>query len=383
VIPFSPSISNDDKGGAAMGKIKIGLLQFFTLTLLFELGTALVVNLGMESGKDAWISILLGNLIGLIIFSGYTYLYRKFPDLPLTAYTRKLLGRSLGTVISVLYIILFLNLAGRDLRDGSSMLVMATMHRTPLFIISTLMILSSAYVLHKGVEVLSRTSLVFATLVMLIGIFCSIMLMLSGSINLNRLLPVFENGFQPVIESVIRQNYMFPFGEMICFTMLMPYLNNVKKGPWVIGAGIFVSGLLLSLTMMLNISVLGTDIVKRSPLPLMPTISKISISDFIQRVDILVVMVLIIGVFFKMSVFFAAALIGISELFKIPYRRMVYPCALIILFSSMLNARSFTEHINEGGRLLYTIFPFYMVLIPVILVIVAAIRSHLSPPRSG
>lgn len=286
-----------------MGKIKIGLLQFFTLTLLFELGTALVVNLGMESGKDAWISILLGNLIGLIIFSGYTYLYRKFPDLPLTTYTRKLLGRSFGTVISVLYIILFLNLAGRDLRDGSSMLVMATMHRTPLFVISTLMILSSAYVLHKGVEVLSRTSLVFATLVMLIGIFCSIMLMLSGSINLNRLLPVFENGFQPVIESVIRQNYMFPFGEMICFTMLMPYLNNAKKGPWVIGAGIFVSGLLLSLTMMLNISVLGTDIVKRSPLPLMPTISKISISDFIQRVDILVVMVLIIGVFSKCQCF--------------------------------------------------------------------------------
>lgn len=366
-----------------MGNIKIGLLQFFTLTLLFELGTALVVNLGMESGKDAWISILLGALIGLIVFSGYSYLYRKYPDLPLTGYTRRLLGKHLGTVISVLYIILFLNLAGRDLRDGSSMLVMATMHRTPLFIISTLMILSAAYVLHKGVEVLSRTSLVFATLVMLIGIFCSIMLMFSGSINLNQMLPVLENGFQPVVESVIRQNYMFPFGEMICFTMLMPYLNNVKKGPWVIAAGIIVSGLLLSLTMVLNISVLGTDIVKRSPLPLMPTISKISISDFIQRVDILVVMVLIIGVFFKMAVFYAAALIGISELFKIPYRRMVYPSALIILFSSMLNARSFIEHINEGGRLLYTVFPFFMVLIPVILVIVAAIRSHLSPPRSG
>lgn len=116
-----------------------------------------------------------------------------------------------------------------------------------------------------------------------------------------------------------------------------------------IAAAIFVSGLLLSLTMVLNISVLGSDIIKRSPLPLMPTISKISISDFIQRVDILVVMVLIIGVFFKMSVFFAAALIGISELFKIPYRRMIYPTALIILFSSMLNARSFIEHLNEGG----------------------------------
>jgi spore germination protein KB len=366
-----------------MGNIKIGLLQFFTLTVLFELGTALVVNLGMESDKDAWISILLGNLMGLIVFAGYAYLYKKFPNLPLTAYIRQLFGKYVGSVISIAYIVLFLNLAGRDLRDGGSMLVMATMHRTPLFIISMLMILSSAYVLHKGVEVLTRTSLVFAVLVILIGLFCSSMLMFSGSINLNRLLPVFENGINPVFSSVLHQNYMFPFGEMICFTMLMPYLNNVKKGPWVIAAGMFVSGILLSLTMVLNISVLGTDIVKRSPLPLMPTISKISISDFIQRVDILIVMVLIIGVFFKLSVFFAAALIGISELFKIPYRRMVYPVALIILFSSMLNARSFTEHIEEGGKLLYTVFPFFMVLIPLLLIIITAIRSHSSPPRSG
>jgi spore germination protein KB len=373
------------KGGAYMhsGSIKIGLLQFFTLTLLFEMGTALVVNLGMEAGKDAWISILIGNVIGLVVFAGYAYLYRKFPKLPLTAYTRKLVGKYLGSVISVLYIILFINLAGRDLRDGSSMLVMATMHHTPLFIVSSLMILSSAYVLHKGVEVLSRTSLVFAALVILIGIFCSMMLMFSGSIHLQQLQPVFENGVKPVLTSVVKQSYMFPFGEMICFTMLMPYLNHTKKGPWVIAAAIFVSGLLLSLTMVLNISVLGSDIIKRSPLPLMPTISKISISDFIQRVDILVVMVLIIGVFFKMSVFFAAALIGISELFKIPYRRMIYPIALIILFSSMLNARSFVEHLNEGGRLLYTVYPLFMVLIPVILVIIAAIKSHFSASRPG
>ncbi|AIQ35361.1 spore gernimation protein [Paenibacillus sp. FSL R5-0345] len=365
------------------GSIKIGVLQIFSLTLLFELGTALVVNLGMEAGKDAWISIMIGDFIGVAVFAGYTFLYRKFPDLPLTAYVRKVLGRYLGSVIALGYIILFLNLAGRDLRDGSTMLVMATMHRTPLFIIAMLMVLSSAYVLHKGIEVLARTSMVFLTLVLMIGLFSSMMLMFSGSINLHFLQPVFENGFEPILASVVKQNYMFPFGEMVCFTMLMPYLDNAKKGPWIIATGIFVSGILLSLTMVLNISVLGSDIVKRSLLPLMPTISKISISDFVQRLDILVVMVLIIGVFFKMAVFFAAALIGISELFKIPYRRMVYPTALIILFSSMLDARSFTEHIDEGGKLLYTVYPFFMVLIPLILILVTALKSHFSAPRSG
>jgi spore germination protein KB len=337
----------------------------------------------MGAGRDAWLSILIGCLAGLIMFSGYAYLYRKHPGMPFTAYTRKLLGKTAGTPVAVMYIILYMNLAGRDLRDGSTMLAMATMHDTPLFILSMLMILSGAYVLHKGLEVLTRTSLVFAMIVLIIGVFSMVMLMLSGSINLNLLLPTLENGIGPVLESVARQNYMFPFGEMICFTMLMPYLSDSKKGPWAIAAGMLVSGLLLSSTMALNISVLGADIVERSPLPLMPTISKISISDFIQRVDIFVVMVLIIGVFFKMSVFFAAALIGISELFKLSYRRMLYPVALIILFTSMLDARSFTEHLDEGGRLLYAVYPLFMIVIPVILIIITAVRSYFSAPRPG
>ncbi|WP_159067712.1 GerAB/ArcD/ProY family transporter, partial [Paenibacillus ihuae] len=125
-----------------MGKVKIGLLQFFTLTVLFELGTALVVNLGMSAGRDAWMSILIGCLAGLVMFSGYVYLYRKHPDMPFTAYTRKLLGPTAGTPVAVMYIVLYMNLAGRDLRDGSTMLAMATMHNTPLFILSMLMILS-------------------------------------------------------------------------------------------------------------------------------------------------------------------------------------------------------------------------------------------------
>lgn len=366
-----------------MGTVKMGLGEFFCLTVLFELGTALVVNLGMGAGRDAWLSILLGCAGGLVMFTGYAYLYRKHPEQPFTAYTRQLLGKYIGTPVAVVYIILYLNLAGRDLRDGSTMLAMSTMHNTPLFILSTLMLLSVAYVLHKGLEVLGRTAIVFAVVVMGIGLFATILLVLSGTINLNRLMPMLENGLQPVIASVIHQNYMFPFGEMVCFTMLMPYLGNVKKGPWIIAAAMLFSALLLSFTMALNVSVLGADIVERSPLPLMPTISKITISDFIQRVDIFVVMVLIIGVFFKMAVFFAAALVGISGLFRLPYRRMVYPCGLIILFTSMLDARSFIEHLEEGSILLYRVYPFVMLVVPALLVVVTAVRDHFSAPRPG
>ncbi|AKG34525.1 GerAB/ArcD/ProY family transporter [Paenibacillus durus] len=365
-----------------MSEVKIGIFQCFTLTLLFDLGTAMVVNLGVDTGKDAWLAVLIGGIVGILPFMGYVYLYKAYPKDPLSRYARKLLGKYLGGVVALLFIVLFLMMAARDLRDGSTMLVMATMHRTPLFFVSLLMVLSCAYVAHKGVEVLARTSLLFGILVMLIGGFCGLMMLFSGKINLLRILPLFQNGVMPVIRSILIQNYMFPFGEMICFTMLMPYLMDSRRGPWMIIGAMLFSTLLLSLTTVLNLSVLGVDIVARSPLPLMPTISKISISDFIQRLDVLVVMVLIIGVFFKITVFYIAALVGISDLFGLPYRTMAYPAALIILVMSMLNARGFTEHLDEGKRLLYTVFPVFVLAIPALLIIITAVKRHRSAPRS-
>lgn len=366
-----------------MGTVKVGVLQIYSLTVLFELGTALVVNLGFAAGKDAWISVLTGCFTGVIPVLGYIYLYRRHPDVPLTGYARRLLGNIIGSVVATMYIILFLNLAARDLRDGSTMLAMSAMHRTPLFILSTVMILSCAYVAHKGVEVLARTSMLFALFVTFVGIFGILLLLISGAVHLTRLQPVLGDGLKPVILSVLRQNYMFPFGEMISFTMLMPYLSDPGRGTRMIIAGMVSAGILLSATMALNMSVLGEDIVKRSPLPLMPTISKVSISDFIQRVDVLVVMVLIIGVFFKIAVFFTAALVGLSDLFGIPYRSMAYPGALIVLFTSMLDARNFIEHLDEGGRLLYTVYPFFTLGFPALFIVAGLIRRQRSAPREG
>ncbi|MDQ0193159.1 GerAB/ArcD/ProY family transporter [Paenibacillus wynnii] len=362
---------------------KIGLLQFFSLTLLFELGTALLVNVGMVSGRDAWISILVGCMAGLVIFAGYAYLYKLYPDMPLSRYAREILGKHLGAAVAILYVVMFMNTAGRDLRDGSALLVMATLHRTPILVVGALMILSCAYVLHKGIEVLARTSLIFLFLALSIGAIFTVLALLSGEMEWKRLFPVLGDGFLPVAISVVRQNYMFPFGEIICFTMLMPYLSNDRKGVWVIPAAMLLAGLLISYTSIVNITVLGSDMVERSPFPLLSTISKLALSELIQRLDILVVMLLIIGVFFKIAVFYGAALVGISDLFGLPYRTMIYPSALIILFSSILNARSLTEHLDEGGQLLSDVLPFFTIVIPTALIIVANFRRYRSASRPG
>jgi spore germination protein KB len=43
-----------------MEKAKISVIQLFAMMFLFELGSALVVSLGSNAKKDAWLAILLG-----------------------------------------------------------------------------------------------------------------------------------------------------------------------------------------------------------------------------------------------------------------------------------------------------------------------------------
>lgn len=366
-----------------METTKLSPLQFFSLLVLFQLGTALVVNLGMEAGKDAWIAVLSGMVIGALLYLGYAFLYNTFPDKLPSQYSRILYGKYVGGAIGFAYTAFFMNKATRDLMDGGLLVLASTLKETPLFITNMMMMLTIVNVLHKGIEVLARTAFILLWVVVLIGIIILLLVVFSGIMDFTRLLPVLSHGFQPVLTSVYRQNYQFPFGEIICFTALMPYLNNQKAGTRAGLMSVLLSGLILSAAMAITISVLGAEIAERSIFPLLTMVGKASIADFIQRMDILVVMVLIIGDFFKISVYFYAAVISVSDLMNIPYRKILYPLALIVLFSSLTIARNYSEHVKKGGQVLYMMDPLFYVVLPAALIVAALIYRLRSRRQAG
>lgn len=56
-----------------MKTYKIDIQQYFIIIVLFELGSAILVGLGMDAGRDAWFAILLGMLCGMVLFLGYFF----------------------------------------------------------------------------------------------------------------------------------------------------------------------------------------------------------------------------------------------------------------------------------------------------------------------
>lgn len=153
-----------------MKMYKIDIQQYFIIIVLFELGSAILVGVGMSAGRDAWLAILMGMVIGMVMFTGYYYLSKQFPEMSLTQYLQVLFGKYVGKTLGFCYLLYFLYLATRVLRDFGSLLLSAVFVQTPIIVVNTLMIATIIYVLKLGFEVLVRTGEIFFTLVIMLGL---------------------------------------------------------------------------------------------------------------------------------------------------------------------------------------------------------------------
>lgn len=360
-----------------MEKAKVSAFQFFVLIVMFEMGSAILLGLGAEVKQDAWLAILFGLVGGIIVFFIYYRLYLYYPDLPLTSYLQKILGKWLGRLMGFLYIVYFLYIASRVLRDFGELLTSTSYNSTPLFVINTLMILTIIYLLHKGFEVLARVGEIYFLVVYFTAILGMLLIVFSGLVHLGNLKPILENGLKPVIKVFLRETLTFPFGEMVVFTMLLPFLNDKKKAKTVCVSGMILAGINITITTIVNISVLGVDLYYRSTFPLLTTIGRIEIAEFIERLDVLFMLYLVIAGFFKIAIFYYAAVAGAADIFQFKnQRKLAFPIGMIVLFSSITIASSFAEFMKEGLVIvpMYLSWPF-QIIIPSLLLIIAFFRN--------
>ncbi|MBD8114272.1 GerAB/ArcD/ProY family transporter [Priestia megaterium] len=361
-----------------MEKAKISASQLFILMVLFELGTSLLLPVAMEAKQDAWLAILLGMLGSLVLFVIYYKLYSYYPDLLPIEYMQKILGKAIGSVLAFLYISYFIYDVARVLRDIGEMLLTFSYSDTPLFIANALLILVIIYTVQKGIEVVARSGELFFIFMYVLAVTGFLLIVCSGLIDFKNLQPVLEDGILPVLKVVFIQTLYFPFGEAIVFTMILPYLNNPKKAKVTMLCATGLSGINLTITMLINISVLGVDLTARSQFPLLSTVQSIQVADFLERLDVFFMLALVIGGFSKISVLFYASMIATATLFKIKSpSRLSYPIGLIVLFMSLMISRNFQEHLHEGigVEMFFLQIPF-LTIIPVLLFLVAFFKNR-------
>ncbi|MCD8503218.1 MAG: spore germination protein [Bacillaceae bacterium] len=326
---------------------KINGWQLFAIIVLFNIGSAVVIGVGLDAGKDAWIAVLVATMIGVALIRVYVFILSTNNGKTLFEVFEVLFGRIIAICISYAYVTYFFYIAARVLRDFMELLITNILPFTPIEILALTFMLAVAYTVYLGPEVLVRVGEIFLPHLLLFLLLISVFLLAMGDIDPNKVRPVLTEGIQPILGTVFPQLVGFPFGEAIVLTCLIT-ITSTQHLPKICCGAVVVSGLILAYHVGLIISVLGIDITERVTFPLLSATRHISLFRFIERLDALVVFIMMIGIFIKVSVFFYGGLKGLEYIHKRPFRYYALPVSATIALIGVLMSSNFAEHIQEG-----------------------------------
>lgn len=361
-----------------MEKTKISVFHMFVLIFLFNAGSVTLVTVGREARQDAWIAVLIGLIGGLLLFLVFYRLYEFYPDKLPTTFLRILYGKYLGWAVAFLYMLYCILMAALVLRAFGEIMVTFSYPETPLLVINLLLVVVMVYAVRKGIEVIGRTAEFLFLLAMLITILLFILLILSKIIELKNLTPVLGGGITPVLKVAFTEALYVPFGELVIFALILPFVKKTKKMKIIIFSGLFFSGMAIVITKMINIAVLGQDLAEGSLLPTLDVIQSIDFLEYLQRLDLFFIILIVIGAFVKCLLFFFVAVSGSSDLFNIqqPFK-LAIPIGVCILFLSIFMVNNIVEQRKLGVEILpLHVHLYFQVIFPIITLIVAYVKNR-------
>lgn len=350
--------------------IQLSKHQLFALMFIFEVGSTTLFALGIEAKQDAWIVILLALLIGVIFIWIYTELQNAFPDKNYVEIAIAILGNKLGIPYALLNIFGYVWHCTRNLREFGELIIITTLPEVKLWVINSIFVLVSLYALTKGVEVLARASEVVIPIMLVFIISLYILVYLSGDIEISNLTPVLGSGIGTIMKTV-PEVVVFPFGEMFVFLMYWNYAGEKRVVRRTAIKTAILSGILLCLTIIMDISVLGAKYTSLATIPLLETVRVVNIGNIITNIDSIAIIIIFLGGFFKMSIYLNAIVSSFTTLFKVKnYKIALVSITAILLWFSLAFESSYAFHkwmfpfdVNYFGIVYTNITPLLLLMI--------------------
>jgi spore germination protein KB len=357
-------------------KEKIGNRQFTILVIFFTIGSSILITPSMLTGEarqDAWMASILGMVVGM----GLVYLYQKlgtrFPESTLVHMNEIILGKWLGKMVSLLTCFFFLLLASLVLRNIGDFMTSMIMPETPIQFIHIIFITISVIAIRLGIEAIARAGEVFFPWLMFFIFIIGVTLV--PLIKLKHIQPIGENGVKHVI---LAASHIVgtPFLELVVLLMILPFANHNKSIGKAFVAGVLIAGVVLLLLTMLSVLVLGADITTRQIYPTYILAKKINVGRFFERMEVIVAGIWFLTIFFKLTVCFYAATLGLSQTFRLmDYKPLTLPLGMLIVSLSILSYPNITYFQNFALQIWPSFAFSYGFVLPVLLLITAKLRG--------
>ena len=363
-----------------MEKEVISSRQFTIITCLLSIGTAILIipsTIASSSMQDAWIAASIGVVLSLLVVKLFLTLGNQTPTLNFIEANEKILGGFLGKITVIGFLSLTLFSGGELLYFIGIFMKTEVMPETPTLAFALLFSIIIMYAAYLGLETFARSAEILFPMFILIFIF--FIVCITPQIKFENIQPIMEASKTSMFYSIFRFMSVFSF-SLVMLLMIYPASVNVqqssKKGFYI---GTILGGFVLVTLITLSILVLGAANTAYRTFPSYALAQRISIGNFLQRIEIIMAFMWIASIFIRTFMYFYTTVVGIAQIMKLKdHRPLILPMGIIMIGLSQILHPDIVHSDNYNNEI-WPIYSFvFTILLPILLLIVAVIRNRKS-----
>ncbi|WP_261304422.1 GerAB/ArcD/ProY family transporter [Paenibacillus andongensis] len=355
-----------------MEKEVISNRQFMQLLAVLSIATTILYvpqSLTSTTGRDGWLFIFIFGLFGCINILLFIVLERLFPGKSFFQINRIVFGRIVGGLLNFAYIFYFIDLCTWVMREFTDFFLITIEPSTPFSVFLIVAIVLSSYAVFHGMEVISRMNEVIFFIT-----FCAYLilcLLLVNQYHPEYLLPILENGlFKPLKFWAVPTSF---FGDAFIVCMFINHVRKTKHTPVYAAIGMLLATLLSCILVLVSTMTLGAETTEKLTYPTLSLIRNINIANIVDRIDMFVVTIWMLGIFIKFSFYFMGSVYGLSEVLSIKnHRWLILPIALCMFIHTKFKVSSLVQLST-----IYNVKPWYFqtfqLYLPILILLVALI----------
>ncbi|WP_054873814.1 GerAB/ArcD/ProY family transporter [Oxobacter pfennigii] len=344
-----------------MSKEVISNKQAISIMVIFLSGTSSASLFGITAGKDVWMAVVLSVLAALITGIGFAKIHFDYPDKNLFDVLEICFGKIGGKIIGLLFTAYFFQTGIDVLSNITFFIQTVTLPETPRLATIFFIMLLCLWVAKEGTEVLGRWTEFFIPLY-ITAIFIAVILLIP-KMELKNIQPMLYDGIKPVLRGAF-YTFSFPFGEIVIFSAIFSSFQSKKFSFKVYIVSLLLGGIMVLIVSLTDLLVLGVDVASELYYPSYSVVSKIDVGNFLQRMEIIAALVMMLGGFVKVSVYLIAISKGLSKVFGYKsYRFLTTPAALLLISTSIFFHKSILEYDgwnNETWPYLAIVFQLFL-----------------------
>lgn len=343
------------------------------IIIIFTIGSTLILGIGGEAKNDRWISGIIGLVLALPVILVYARIQTIFQGQDLFDICILLMGKIGGRIIGGIYVWYAFHLGAMVIRNFGEFVNVVVMPETPMFILMLTIGLVAILTVRSGVEVIGRICAYL--LPILFFIIIVVQLLAIPEMRFNHIKPVLSNSFSVIAEGAY-STFSFPFAESVVFLGVLYSLKTKKSAYRAYYYGVLLAGLIIITITIRNIAVLG-PLGTSLYFPSHVAVSRISVGEFLQRIEVTVAFVFAVAALIKISICLFVAAKGISKICNLyDYRSIVIQLGLIMTYFAQFIYKDIMKMVEWAFKTYpYYAFPFQVVL-PMVIWIISEIKKN-------